>query len=842
MVMHPFKRFNPFDLPAGRLFITILLAGLLSVLQPVGVAPMSARPGGVRPLASSSTAAVQSRAAPRNLLQFSSAGHMLGFATDGTYAANGSHALHVNFVGAGPVVPQSDMPAGQQGQAAAFSQVSYPELWPGITLVYSTLPGAIYTTTYSLAPGADPAQIRLLYNAPIALKTNGSLSIAFETGTMTESAPIAWQEINGRQVAVDAAFQVHGPEVTLGLGRYDPQYALTIDPSLVWNTFLGGGGDDYGNAIAVDGSGNVYVTGDSWASWGTPVRAYAGGLTEAFVAKLDSNGKLQWNTFLGGSGDSSGYGISVDGNGNSYVAGTSGSTWGSPVRAFSNGSYDAFAAKLDSDGGLKWNTFLGGSADDWGKAIALDGSGNVYLAGYSNATWDTPVSAFGGGTDDAFAAKLNSSGVYQWHTFLGGSGADDAPGMAVDGGGNVYVTGESSAAWGSPVRAFSGNVDAFAAKLNTSGALAWNTFLGHTGLGTDWGKAIAVNGSGDVYVIGISFASWGSPVRAFSGGTYDTFAAKLDSDGVLLWNTFLGGSGLDQGNAVMLDGSDNVYVAGKSSASWGAPVRAYIGGSGADAYAAKLNSSGVLQWNTFLGGEGDDYGNAIAVDGSGNIYVAGTSDITWGAPVRALKSGTYDAFAAKLPPAPINFSSTGAQDGWVLESTETSGLGGTLNSTANTLRLGDDALNRQYRSILSFNTGPVLPDNAVISAVTLKVKQQGILGGGNPVSAFQGFMVDVRKGFFSSAAALQNADFQAATVPAYGPFLPGPVNGWYIFNLTGAKAYVNKLATNGGLTQIRLRFKLDDDNNAAANYLSLYSGDTPTAADRPRLIITYSLP
>jgi hypothetical protein len=166
-----------------------------------------------------------------------------------------------------------------------------------------------------------------------------------------------------------------------------------------------------------------------------------------------------------------------------------------------------------------------------------------------------------------------------------------------------------------------------------------------------------------------------------------------------------------------------------------------------------------------------------------------------------------------------------------------------MNSAATTFNLGDDASKKQYRGILSFITGS-LPDNAVITKVTLRVQKSAILGGGNPAAIFGGFMVDVKKGFFGAAATLQPADFQAAAGAAgktYGPFNTALVGGWYSIDLTGAKAYVNKLATGSGLTQIRLRFKLDDNNNRIANVLSLFSGNAPAAA-RPQLIVTYYVP
>jgi hypothetical protein len=160
---------------------------------------------------------------------------------------------------------------------------------------------------------------------------------------------------------------------------------------------------------------------------------------------------------------------------------------------------------------------------------------------------------------------------------------------------------------------------------------------------------------------------------------------------------------------------------------------------------------------------------------------------------------------------------------------------------ATTFRLGDDAANKQYLGILSFSTGAKLPDTAIITNVTLKVKQQGIIGGGNPVTMYQGFMADIENGFFGTRAALQTTDFQAAANKSYGPFTTVLSSGWYSINLTGGESYINKLSTSSGLTQIRLRFKLDDNNNNIANYLSLYSGDAPLAS-RPQLIIEYYVP
>lgn len=444
---------------------------------------------------------------------------------------------------------------------------------------------------------------------------------------------------------------------------------------LVWNTFLGGPETHVGGGIAVDGRGNVYVVGTSAAPWGHPVRPYTAGM-DAFVAKLDASGALVWNTFLGGPGGDYGKAIAVDRNGNVYVTGTSmghealavneggqlyvqqtsGATWGGrPVRAYTTGR-DAFVARLDATtGALVWNTFLGGSGADEGHGIAVDGDRNVYVVGTSNAAWGgSPMRTHTAGKD-AFAAKLDAaSGVLVWNTFLGGSGSDEGWGIAVDGSGNLYVAGTSDAVWGGPVRPYVAGTDAFAARLNAaSGALVWNTFLGSSGKYSS--TRIAVDGSGQVAVAGTSDGTWGTPVRAYTAGD-DAFAAKLEAaSGALVWNTFLGGSGrTDQGLAIAVDGSGDVYLTGSSDAAWGNPTRGFAGGD--DAFAAKLNPSGALVWNTFLGGTGHAIGFGIAVDRGGSVYVSGVSSATWGNPVRAYKASApfkegEDAFAAKLDPA-----------------------------------------------------------------------------------------------------------------------------------------------------------------------------------------------
>ena len=329
-------------------------------------------------------------------------------------------------------------------------------------------------------------------------------------------------------------------------------FKLNSSGALVYSTYLGGSGRDFATAIAIDGSGNAYVTGYT-SSTNFPIvagavqAAYGGGFNDVFVTKLNPPGTaLVYSTFLGGIADDTASSIAVDGAGNAYICGETNSPnfpVSSALQATNAGGQDAFAAKLNpTASALVFSTYLGGSLDDFANGIAVDSSQNVYVAG-ATASFDFPVSAtafqrtFGGGPFDAFVTKLNSSGnVLTFSTFLGGSGADQANGLAVDSAGNVWLAGSTTSTnlpLANALQALeAGGSDVFAATLNSTGdQLLYSSYLG--GGSDDSGLTIGIDNKGSEVVGGITqsggFTTTAGVVEPAFGGSYDGFVFKLQT-------------------------------------------------------------------------------------------------------------------------------------------------------------------------------------------------------------------------------------------------------------------------------------------------------------------------
>ncbi len=363
------------------------------------------------------------------------------------------------------------------------------------------------------------------------------------------------------------------------------------------------------------------------------------------------------STTFGGTSDDHGYSVAVDGSGNVYTTGYfAGTVDFGAGNVASAGGDDVFVTKLNSSGAHQWTTTLGGTENDRGWGVAVDGSGNVHVTGHFNGTVNFGAgNVTSAGATDVFVTKLNSSGAHQWTTTFGGtSGAGDwGRGVAVDGSGNVHVTGHFNGTvnFGAGNVTSAGASDVFVTKLNSSGAHQWTT----TFAGTEHadGLGVAVDGSGNVHVTG-SFrgtVNFGAGNVA-SAGELDVFVTKLNSSGAHQWTTTFGGTSNDRAYVVAVDGSGNVHVTGYFGGTVDFGAGDVTSAGLTDGFVTKLNSAGAHQWTTTFGGTSNDYGYGVAVDGSSNVHVTGyfAGPVDFGAG-NVASAGSFDVFVTKFDSA-----------------------------------------------------------------------------------------------------------------------------------------------------------------------------------------------
>jgi hypothetical protein len=644
-----------------------------------------------------------------------------------------SAVVRMKLVGANPdptVVGLDDLPGKAnyflgndpsqwRTNVPTYAKVKHQNVYPGVDLIYY---GNQQQLEYDfvVAPGADPNTIRLAFDGVEKLEVDAQGDVVLKTGCeqVHLHKPEVYQDINGNRVKVEGSFKVFDSSSVTGseqskvgfeVGEYDVTHPLVIDPVLVYSTYLGGSRDDVGSIIAVDATGNVYVTGYT-NSVDFPTRdslrpTFGGGPRDAFVMKLNASGSaLIYSTYLGGRGDDLGFAVAVDAAGNAYVTGETNSgnfPTVSPLQSGNRGFFDVFVAKLNADGSmLVYSTYLGGLAIEEGFAIAVDAAGNAYVAGGTFSP-DFPTrnavqpahgdGAFGDNFFDAFVAKLNPRGsALVYSTYLGGNRRDVAFAIAVDVFGNAYVTGATrsrnfptmkplqSDFAGDDGDPFGG--DAFVAKLSPTGSqIVYSTYLG--GAGDDVGISIAVDGGGNAYVTGLTDSTnfpTASPLQSSNRGFSEVFVAKLNVTGsALTYSTYLGGNGDDFGSGIAVDAAGNVHVTGYTTSTnfpTANPLQPTFGGgicpadsmgnlvSCFDAFVSKLNPAGsALIYSTYFGGNSHDLGSSIVVDGGGNAYVTGFTSSTnfpMASPLQPMLGGTFDAFIAKIadtsmPPADL---------------------------------------------------------------------------------------------------------------------------------------------------------------------------------------------
>lgn len=572
-------------------------------------------------------------------------------------------------------------PSGWRTGLATSRAVLYKDLFKNTDLkVYGVEKEIEYD--WIVKPGGEVADIRFEYRGVLgtSLEPDGSLRVRTRFGDLIHRKPEAYQTIAGRRQDVDVRFGSLGDNrYQFIAGDYDPSQALVIDPVvLVSSTYLGGAKRDVGHGLALDGAGNIYITGDTQSS-NFPTKnaldpTLSGSGRDMIIAKMSASGKsLVYSTYLGGSDWDSGDSIVVDATGAAYIAGWTMSSNFPVQKAFDptfNGNYDGVFLKLNPAGdALVFSSYLGAKntkSSDSCNTILLDGQGNIYLTGTTDGP-DFPVKAgydmTWNGKTDTFIAKFAASGrslIYS--TYLGGAADDYVAGMAVDSQGAVAVPGWTA----SPnfpkkysyQKTIKGERDVFVTKLNPGGTtLAYSTVFG--GSDSDRPSDVKLDGSGNAFIVGSTESKDFPVLKAFdpswNGGDGDGFLTKIGPTGKeFVFSTYLGGNGEDEAESVALDGQGNICVL-STVASSNMPVKnAYDNNLSGDedAHLAKFAPSGKsLVFATYFGGSKEDSGSQLALDGAGNIYVLGATnslDLSIKNAFDKTFNGEWDIYVAKL--------------------------------------------------------------------------------------------------------------------------------------------------------------------------------------------------
>jgi len=519
---------------------------------------------------------------------------------------------HAKMLSAAPAGYVQRYVNGDKGaiESRVFDKVVYQNVYPGIDWVLYVKNGILEHEFHIKADG-DPSVIKLVYGGATNLKinTDGSLSAFTPQGEIREKAPVAYLP-DGSPVA--SKFKCDGNIISYELSKYSGD--IVIDPTIEWSTYYGGSGADVGLSVASDTLGYVIMSGKT-----------------SSIANIATVGA--YNTRFGG-------GIS-----------------------------NAFVAKFDSSGNIKWATYYGGNGEDEASNVITDNNGNIYISGFTTsssgiATPGAYQPSFAGGAWDAFVAKFSGEGSLLWGTYFGGPGADYSMGLAVDKNGNIIFSGATASSTGISTTgayqtALAGGWDAFLTVFNSGGSLQWSTYLG--GAGTDFIQGLVVDTFTNIYVTGSTNSSAGIATASayqvdFAGGSDDAFLSKFSSGGSLLWSTYFGGTSGDQANAIATDNSGDIYIAGYTGSPSGIAspgcYQASLAGA-SDAFLAEFNSAGNYRWGTYFGGPANDVATGVTSDNSGNIYLVGgtasTSGIaSSGAMVTAYQGGADDAFITQF--------------------------------------------------------------------------------------------------------------------------------------------------------------------------------------------------
>jgi hypothetical protein len=760
-------------------------------------------------------------------------------------------------------------PAKWRTNVPVYSKVKYEGIYSGIDLVYY---GNQQQLEYDfiVAPGADPRRIAFDIHGAKRIRQDERGELIFKVGEeeIRWHKPVVYQERSGNRLEIAARYAITNKnQVRFEVAKYDAGRPLYIDP-LIYSTYLGGKNNDVGLGITVDSAGNAYITGYTESTdfpTMNPSQSANGGGWDAFVTKINAAGSaLVYSTYLGGTNADKGCGIVVDSAGNAYVTGFTWSTnfpTKNPLQpTFGGGNYDAFVAKINSSGSaLVYSTYLGGSGYDSGQGIAVDSAGNVYVTGGSTSTdFPTTPAAFqtvcngGSGCNnygDTFVSKINPSGsALVYSTFLGGNDSDWGFGIALDISGNAYITGytlsiDFPVTPGAFQTSFGGGgrlYDAFITEINPEGsALVYSTYLG--GSNADGGFGIAVNSSGNAYVTGFTRSTdFPTTLGAFQtqfgggGGDGDAFVAKLNPAGsALVYSSYLGGSGAEDGYGITVDSAGNAYVTGVTGSTdfpTVSPLKKTLKSGDMDAFVTEVKPTGTgLFYSTYLGGRGDDSGQGIAVDSAGNVYVTGDTiaqNFPTKNPLQITSGGNSDAFVTKLDVKPnttttlTSFPNPSTYGQAVtFTATVLSGAGAPPDGEAVTFKKGTQAL----------GTGLLSGGTATFSISTLKVGTSSITAVYGGDSNFAGSKSNTVSQVVSKAtttttlaSSLNPSNFgQSVTFTAsVAPQFSGTVKGSVTF-YDGTTA-LKTVALSGGVA----KFTTSTLTSGAHSITATYNGST----------------
>lgn len=504
-----------------------------------------------------------------------------------------------------------------------YRKLTFKEVYPGIDMVLYGRSGDM-KYDFVLAPGADPSLIRMRWTGTDELDlTDGILTVGTEFGELKEAIPLCYQPGAGE---VSGAFTLVGNEVQLAVDQYDPTLPLVIDPTREWATYFGRLTEEQGfGGISTDLSGNSVVQGAVF-NINLPPGPGPGPTPsnfDVFVAKFDSVGDTIWVTYLGGSWDELPEGgIAVDASASIIIHGSTFSPdfpW-SPgaYQSFIVGRFDAYVAKLDNSGQLLWATGYGGTADEIGNGgLVVDPQKNIYIHGRT-ASNNFPVSGnplqnMRAGSSDAYLVKLNSLGFPVWSTYYGGTGVEEAGGLAIAPNGDLILLGTTASndfpVTGSATQSNNaGGSDMYLARFTAQGDTVWSTYYGGTqddhGIG-----GVGADANGNVFIQGntqsANFPAFGTGFQPTYGGNSDACVARFSAAGVPQWATFLGGSGQDVGNhGLAIDPDGNLLLGGfTQSTDFPLTGDAFLSNTfGGDAYLAKLSAAGDTVWTSYYGG------------------------------------------------------------------------------------------------------------------------------------------------------------------------------------------------------------------------------------------------